>query len=166
MLRDLMDRRIVWALLGGLALLTTLWHAQAQMNYQKLIQTSRALELRVEEDALEEKEQSLGVRFRLILTNASDQKIPVEAVSCLLWAGEEFLGPCQLPTEIAPSVAAGGEWQLTVSTEVRGYYWENYQRARREQEIEGVVVRGSVQVRLPTGRDLLETPRRFHKLIR
>lgn len=161
-----MNRKIAWVLLGGLALLTAIWHAQAQLSYQKLIQTSRALELRIEDGALEETPQTVRVRFTLILTNSSNQEIPVEGVSCLLWAGDEFLGPCQLPTEIAPSIAAGGEWQLTVSTEVQEYYWENYQQARREQKIEGIVAKGSVQVRLPTGRHFREAPLRFHKLIR
>ncbi|MCS6903245.1 MAG: hypothetical protein NZO41_03080 [Candidatus Bipolaricaulota bacterium] len=161
-----MTPRIAWALLIALGLLNALWHAQAQWNYQRLIQISRALELRVEESTLEEAPQSLQVRFTLILTNASDQTIPVEGVSCLLWAGEEFLGPCQLPTEIAPNVSAEGEWRLLVVTEVRGHYWENYQQARSAQSFQGVLVRGSVQVRLPTGRGLLETTRRFHTLIR
>lgn len=161
-----MNHKIAWILLGGLALLTAIWQAQAQLSYQKLIQISRALELHVEEGALEETPQTVVVRFRLSLTNSSDQEISVAGVSCLLWAGEEFLGPCQLPTEIAPSVAAGGEWQLMVSTEVRGHYWENYQQARRAQTIAGILAKGSVQVQLPTGRGFQETTRRFHKLIR
>ncbi len=161
-----MNRQIAWVLLVGLALLTAIWHAQAQLSYQHLIQTSRALELRVKEGALEETLQTLRVRFTLLLINSSNQEIPVAGVSCLLWAGDEFLGPCQLPTEISPSVAAGGQWQLTVSTEVRDYYWESYQRARRAQAIPEILVKGSVQVRLPTGRDLLETSRRFNQLIR
>lgn len=161
-----MTPRIAWALLIILGLLNALWHAQAQLNYQRLIHISRALELRVAEAALEESPQSLHVRFVLILTNASDQTIPVESVSCLLRAGEEFLGPCELPTEIAPNVSAGGEWRLSVVTEVRGHYWENYQKARQDPTVAGVLVQGSVQVQLPTGRDFVETPRRFQHLIR
>ncbi|MCS6937387.1 MAG: hypothetical protein NZ610_06860 [Candidatus Bipolaricaulota bacterium] len=161
-----MTPRIAWALLIVLGLLNALWHAQAQWNYQRLIQISRALELRVEETALEEMPQSLRVRFTLILTNSSDQTIPIEGVSCLLWAGEKSLGPCALPTEIAPSVSAGGEWRLEVVAEVRGHYWENYHQARSAPGFQGVLVRGSVQVRLPTGRGPLETTRRFHALIR
>jgi hypothetical protein len=155
-----MQRKISWALLGALVLIASLWYAQAQWSYQRFIQTARGLEVQFTDTAVEETPAAVRVRFTLVLTNTSDQVIPIEGVSCLLYAGREFLGPCTI-LSTSPAVPARGEWRLTVTTDITGHYQENYHRARTE----GIRVKGSLQMELPLGDGFVKVTRRFHQVI-
>jgi hypothetical protein len=152
----------------ALAALAGYWHTQAQMGYQRVLEAARNLELQFKESALEEAPDTVRVRFSLVLVNTGEEEIVVKSVSCLLYAGREFLGPsCQSATETAPSVLPGQEWRLDVTTAITGHYLNNYWEARREGGTEGITVRGTVQLRLPINEsEFLEAKRRFNEEIR
>ncbi len=154
-----MQRKISWALLGALVGVASLWYSQAHSNYHRFIEIARGVEVQFTDTAVEETAEAVRIRFTLVLKNASDHVIPIEGVSCLLYAGREFLGPCAMapPTPLP----ARGDWRLTVTTDVIGHYRENYYRERAE----GIRVRGSLQMELPVGDGSVKVTRRFHQLI-
>lgn len=156
-----MQRKISWALLGTLVLISSVWYIQAQWNYQKLIQLARGLALQLTDAALEELPQAVRVRFTLVLNNTGAQAITVEGVSCLLTAGREFLGPCVISDGVPSVVPAYTTWRLIVITDITGYYRENYLKAQAE----GVRVRGSLQIELPLGDNPVTITRRFDEFI-
>ncbi len=155
-----MPRKISWALLVISAGLASLWHLQTQWSYRAFVQVAQGVILQVTDATLEETPGGVRVRFTLILENATGQAIPVEGANCLLYAGQEFLGPCVISADAALA-PPHGEWRLDVITEISGYYLENYRKAQAE----GVGVQGDVQIALPIGSDFIKVTRRFRELI-
>jgi hypothetical protein len=156
-----MTRKISWGLLTTLVIVAGAIHFQTQWSYRAFVSLAREITLQITETALEEATQSVRVRFTIVLTNATAQPIPLEGVSCLLYAHREFIGPCVLSTDLPEAVPPHGELKIAVITEVTGPYWENYRRAQAAE----VRVSGSVQLELPLGSDFVKASRRFTALI-
>lgn len=156
-----MPRKIAWALLVISVVLASFWHLQTQLGYRAFVRVAQGVTLQVADAALEEASERVRVRFTLVLANSTERAIPVEGASCLLYAGQEFLGPCEISADAAHSVPPHGEWRLDVITEIRGHYLENYRKAHSE----GVRVQGSVQLELPAGNTSIKVTRRFSELI-
>lgn len=156
-----MPRKIAWTLLVISVVLASFWHLQTQLGYRTFVRVAQGVTLQVADAALEEAPQRVRVRFTLVLANSTGRAIPVEGASCLLYAGQEFLGPCEISTDAAHSVPPHGEWRLDVITEISGHYLENYRRAHAE----GVRVQGSAQLELPAGSTSIKVTRRFSELI-
>lgn len=156
-----MPRKVSWGLLAGAVVLASLWHLQTQLNYRAFVHAAQGLTLSVTDAALEEAPDRVSVRLTLVLTNSTERAIPVEGASCLLYADQEFLGPCVISGD-APAVAPPqGEWRITIVTEITGHYLENY----RKSQAESVHVQGGVQLELPVGGDFVKVTRRFRELI-
>nr|BAL57424.1 hypothetical protein HGMM_F50D11C33 [uncultured Acetothermia bacterium]BAL59806.1 hypothetical protein HGMM_OP4C442 [Candidatus Acetothermum autotrophicum] len=156
-----MPRKVFWGLLAGAVVLTSIWHLQTQLNYRAFVHLAQGLRLSVADAALEETPERVRVRFTVVLTNSTERAIPVEGTSCLLYAGQEFLGPCVISSDAPAVVPPQGEWRIDVITEITGHYLENY----RKVEADGVRVQGSVQIALPLGSDSIKAMRRFSELI-
>jgi hypothetical protein len=156
-----MPRKISWVLLAISVVLASFSYLQTQRNYRAFVHTAQGVTLQFTEASLEETPERVRVRFTLVLKNSTERAIPVEGVSCLLYAGQEFLGPCVISAAAAPAVLPQQEWRVAVITEITGHYLENYRRV----EAEGVRVQGSVQIELPVGSDSVKVTRRFSELI-
>jgi hypothetical protein len=156
-----MPRKISWALLALTVVLASVWYLQAQWNYRVFVRAAQGLALQFAEAALEETPERVRVRFTLVLTNSTAHAIPVEGASCLLYAGQEFVGPCVISSDVPAVVPPHGEWHLPVVTEITGHYLESY----RKTGSGGVRVQGSVQIELPVGSDFVKVTRRFNELI-
>ncbi len=155
-----MPRKISWALLGISAVLISWWYFQTQWSYRAFVQVARGITLQLADSVLEETQERVLVRFTLLIKNTSERAIPFEGASCLLYAGQEFLGPCAISADAA-LISPHGEWRLEVITELSGHYLENYRKAQAD----GVRVQGTVQLELPVGSDSIKVTRRFHELI-
>lgn len=156
-----MPRKVSWALLALTVVLASLGHLQTQLNYRAFVHAAQGLTLSITEAALEETPERVRVRLTVVLTNSTERAIPIEGVSCLLYAGQEFLGPCVISGD-APAVAPSqGEWRVTIVTEITGHYLENY----RKSQAESVRIQGGVQLELPVGSGFVKVTRRFSELI-
>lgn len=156
-----MPRKVSWALLAISVVLTSLWHLQTQWSYRAFVRTAQGIALKLTNATLQETPESVRVQFTLVLKNSTERTIPVEGASCLLYAGQEFLGPCAITGEAPAAVPPQGEWRLDIITEITGHYLDNYRRAQAE----GVRVQGSVQLELPLGGSSVKVTRRFRELI-
>lgn len=160
-----MRRSIFWVLLLALVGFAAFWHYEAQQSFDRFVQTNRSFEIVVEQGTLTELTDLIQVQFELLLKNSGNQEIPLDGISCLLYVGDEFLAPCDITDKIAQSVSAHGEWRLAVATEVEGYYYQNYLKAKAAG-VSSIQVRGSVQIKLPIGREQMNTTRKFTTLIK